>query len=212
MFRFRTFVNSLSRSSFCKGWLHKPSFFVCGIIRKEIISTMDEIIPYLHFTKAELAYFITVLIPNVSITDDFTQFDLVEVRHYLNLVKDKIAMSISDGTLKKALSGSVETKDNTDKPIVQEEEPKKDTFPSIEELRQKFPSLSEEEIREVVWKVKSDKEKRELENILSKTTEPEPPKPSFLAKKRESNSFTTNETTIQNRENSRRFASMLGEV
>ena len=174
---------------------------------------MDEIIPSLHFTKAELAYFISVLTPSVSVTDDFTLFDLVEVRHYLNLVKDKIAMSISDGTLKKAMSGIETKKGGTDKQEQQDEEPqKKEAFPSMAELRQKFPSLTEAEIMEVIGKVKADKEKKELETMLSKSTEPEPPKPSFLAKNRESNSFTTNETTIQSRENSRRFASMLVEV
>lgn len=170
----------------------------------------ETIIPSLSFTKAELAYVLSVLTPDIPVNDNLTRLELVEIRHYLNQIKDIVAKAASDGSLERAI---VRPSDNLHKEDVS---PKSETapMPSMSELRAKFPTLTEEEIGEVLAKARENSPKEEASNGNSS---PLPPMPSFISKpKKEENPkppprpLTKQEA--KNRENSIKFSSLLGQV
>jgi len=171
---------------------------------------VDTVIPTLTFTKAELIYLISVLLKDVRDTDNSTRIELVEVRHYMNQIKDRVALALADGTIGRVLAHSEpKTIDDASK------KPQEPVAPSMAELRQKFPSLSEEEIKEILDKAKEERQ-RERENEQEKMP---PAPPSFIAKTIEKDSSPPpNETASldseekKRRENSRKFVKMLGSL
>lgn len=171
----------------------------------------ETIIPSLTFTKAELIYAITVLMPEISPTDNSTRIEMVELRHYLNLIKDKVDLALADGTIGRLLANTSEKSDKDTVP-----KPQEPTMPSMAELRRQFPSLSEDEIKEVIENAKSERKKLEEEERMSKPPSP----PSFIAKDHivtEDEMLSSTVPTLtdkqeQDRENSRKFASMLGSL
>ena len=180
-------------------------------------STSDTVIPTLSFTKAELAYAIFVLMKDLSVTDTTTKIEMVEVRHYLNQIGDKVLMSTHDGSLKNSISESIGLETKKEDGNLKEE---KNKMPSIEELKKQFPTLSEEEIKEVLNTVRIEQQ------IAAKEGEKKddiPEKSSFFAKPKiphegsEMVSHETNEngptaamTVDRDKETSEKFARLLG--
>lgn len=167
----------------------------------------DAVLPSLTFTKAELVYALSVLMADIPPTDNSTRLELVEIRHYLNQIKDRIALALTDGTIARAMASS---KGKPDKDIPPK--PQEPTMPSMSELKAQFPSLSEAEIKEVLAQARADRLKREEEERKKAP----PPQPSFIAK------HTTEEEMLaaqrppltaellKDKENSQKFAQMLG--
>lgn len=174
-------------------------------------SSSDTVIPSLTFTKAELVYAISVLMAEIAPTDNSTPIEMVEVRHYLSLIKDKVATALADGTIGRAMA-SPDIAKGTDAP----DNPQEPRVPSMSELRRQFPNLSEEEIKDVLEKAKHEQEKHESKE----KNKSQPPPPSFIAKphivtEEEMLAATAPPLTDKqehDRENSRKFASMLGSV
>ncbi|MBO6031948.1 MAG: hypothetical protein J6Q22_10945 [Prevotella sp.] len=108
----------------------------------------DDIIPTLTFTKAELVYIVSVILSDLKPTDDHTKIEMVELRHYVNKIRDKVVLAAHQGTLKEQTFGTEEPKEEKKK----EEEKKK--LPSIKELKEKFPTLAESEIEEIIRNAK----------------------------------------------------------
>ena len=168
---------------------------------------VDTVIPSLTFTKAELVYVLGILLKDVDAIDNSTQIEMVEVRHYMNQIKDRVNMAIADGTVKRVLAHS-ETKEMDDA-STKSQEP---VALSMTDLRQEFPSLSEEEIRDILDKAKDERKKEEEEEEKKKP----PPPPSFVVKmpkKQSTNPIETVSLTSEERkrrENSRKFVQMLG--
>lgn len=174
-------------------------------------ASSDTVIPSLTFTKAELVYAVAVLMADLSPLDNSTKIEMVEVRHYLNQIKGKVAQALSDGTIGRAMANPDALPDKDTVP-----KPKEPRMPSMDELRRQFPNLSEEEIKEVLAKAKAERAKNEEEERKSQ----KPPLPSFVAKphvvtEAEMLAATApplTEKQKQDRENSRKFASMLGSL
>ena len=167
----------------------------------------DAVIPSLTFTKAELVYVLSVLLPGVADTDNSTMIELVEVRHYLNQIQDRVAIALADGTIGRAMAHC------TEKPIEDTPKPgKPPEVPSLADLKRQFPTLSEDEIREVLDKAREE-QKRKAEEERKKAP---PAPPSFIAKpiQREPKENVPNHVLTpqekKNRETSRKFAQMLG--
>ena len=74
---------------------------------------VDSVIPSLIFTKAELVYALTQLLDNIPNTDNSTRIEMVELRHYLNLIKDRVLLALADGTIRRGtmLSGEKQVED-----------------------------------------------------------------------------------------------------
>lgn len=142
-------------------------------------SSDTTVIPSLTFTKAELVYAVGILLADLPASDNSTKIEMVEVRHYLNLIKEKVTLAAYDGTLKGLLCPS-EEKDVQSAPIPSKE-PENPSLPPMDELRKQFPTLSEDEIREIVEKAREERKKEE-EVKEADTSQPIPPKPSFRAK------------------------------
>lgn len=143
-------------------------------------SSDTEILPSLTFTKAELVYAAFVLLDDIPITNNSTEIELVEMRHYLNLIRDKVTLSTYDGSLRKAVEDFCKT--HEEKAQDKEEEPVDiPSAPSMEELKKQFPNLTEAEIAEVLAAELSDRRRRKAEEDAKKKDE-EPTKPSFIAK------------------------------
>ena len=167
----------------------------------------DAVIPSLTFTKAELVYVLSTLLTDVADTDNSTRIALVEVRHYLNQIQDRVSLALSDGTIGRAMVHFSE------KPIgdtkKQEKQPE---LPSMADLKRRFPTLSEDEIREVLDKAREEQKRKEEEERKNAP----PPPPSFIAKpiKEEQKEpimqpiLTPQEK--KNMENSKKFAQLLG--
>lgn len=117
--------------------------------------------PSLKFTKAELVYIVSVILAELKPTDDHVQVEMVELRHYLNQIRDKVVMAAHSGDLP-AVGFNIET--NT---VVSSE---KKHIPSIKELKEKFPSLSEEEIEEII---NTAKDRKDEEPSLSQEFKPQ---------------------------------------
>lgn len=168
-------------------------------------SSSSTIIPSLVFTKAELVYAVSILLANIPPTDNETRIEMVELRHYLTLIKDRVAKAAQDGTLKRAMAASSQDIGN-DTP----QTTKAAQMPSIDELRLKFPTLSDEEILEVLGNERKEAigEKREKPNSP-------PPPPSFIARPIADERPTTpqipmTKKQIADKENSRKFSLLLG--
>ena len=174
------------------------------------IAPDNALIPTLTFTKAELAYVLAFLTGELSPLDNYSRIEMVEIRHYLNQIKDTVARAAADGTLGRAVSLS-EGEGHKDIPPP----PKAAPMPSMSELRAQFPTLSDDEIREVLSKAQNDR-RREDETRRGKETPP-PPAPSFIAKP---NAYEIlkpppkplSKREEKDRENSVKFAEMLGSI
>lgn len=170
-------------------------------------SSMPEVLPSLTFTKAELVYALTRLLKDVDNNDNSTKIELVELRHYLNLIKD----DISSAAIRRELSLGKQSPTPTAPPTVVKEEPKK-PIPSMAELKKQFPSLAEDEIKSIIANVRreAEKERRQQEEHL-----PPPPPPNFIAAS-EDDLTPLNDKAIatphddKDRENAQKFASLLG--
>ena len=110
----------------------------------------DSVIPSLLFTKAELVYAVSVVLADLKDTDDHTKIEMVEMRHFLNQIKDKVVMAAHNGELKAPSFHCGQF--GKDEPR-QERKP-----PSISELKVQFPTLSEQEIKEIIDKSQSKEE------------------------------------------------------
>ena len=157
----------------------------------------DTVIPSLTFTKAELVYAMTILMADIPPTDHSTRIEMVELRHYLNQIKDKVALAAVDGTLRGGMAAS-EAKGVEVSPQDEKNAP----MPSMSELRAQFPTLTDVEFNEVVSKARKERMKEEDRKRASL---PAPPHPSFVAK--------GNVTTMgvsESKKNSQRFAQLLG--
>lgn len=167
----------------------------------------DAVIPSLTFTKAELVYVLSTLLTEVADTDNSTRIELVEIRHYLNQIQDRVALALSDGTIGRAMAHCSE------EPIGETQNPERQPeVPSLADLKRRFPTLSEDEIREVLDKAREE-QKRKAEDER-KNAPPAPP--SFIAGPMK---VEQTEPTMQpiltpqekkNMENSKKFAQMLG--
>ena len=166
----------------------------------------DAVIPSLTFTKAELVYVLSTLLTEVADTDNSTRIELVEVRHYLNQIQYRVAMALSDGTIGRAMSHFSEKPGDTKK---QEKQPE---VPSMADLKRRFPTLSEDEIREVLDKAREEQNRKAEEERRNNP----PPPPSFIAKpiqREPKENVPTHVLTPQekkNMENSKKFAQLLG--
>lgn len=167
----------------------------------------DAVIPSLTFTKAELVYVLSTLLTEVADTDNSTRIELVEVRHYLNQIQDRVSMALADGTIGRAMTHS------SDKPIGDtKKHEKQPEVPSIEDLKRRFPTLSGDEIREVLDKAREEQKRKEEEERKNAP----PPPPSFIAKpiqREPEENVPTHVLTPQekkNMENSKKFAQLLG--
>lgn len=100
------------------------------------------------FTKAELIYIVTVVLADLKPTDDHTKIEMVELRHYINQIRDKVVMAAHSGELKNPSTDSPQKK--------KEDKPSK--LPSVKELKEKFPNLTEVEIAEIIVNAKAEME------------------------------------------------------
>lgn len=162
-------------------------------------------IPSLTFTKAELVYALSVLTAEIPPTDNGTLLEMVELRYYLTKIKDKVAHAVADGTIGRAMA-LPEGEGHEDTPP----KPKASPMPSMDELRVKFPTLTDEEITEVLERAKKERGKKADESHL-------PPTSAFVAKPKVEEKPKTHIRPLskqeeKNRENSRKFATMLGQV
>ena len=170
-------------------------------------SSSETVIPSLVFTKAELVYALTQLLDNIPNTDNSTRIEMVELRHYLNLIKDNVLLALADGTIRRGTTLSGE-KHVEDTPKVE----KRPEGPSIADLKRQFPNLSEEEIREVLDKAREEQRRKAEEE---RKNAPAPP-PSFIAKPEEVEEGKPIDKPVltpqakKDRENSKKFAQMLG--
>lgn len=168
--------------------------------------TSDTIIPSLTFTKAELVYALAVLTADIPPNDNETKLELVELRFYLNKIKDQIAQAVSDGTLEKFLAPPCGTKD------VSQSTKNDSPLPSLDELRHQFPNLSDEEIQEILEKVTKEKMADLVKNKESPNSRP----PSFIKSNPPITSSKVGIHQVYGEDkkkiaNSRRFASLLGQ-
>jgi hypothetical protein len=178
----------------------------------------------LTFTKAELTYLLFVLMKDVPITNTSTSIEMIELRHYLNQIHKEITHSTFNGELYKAVVESFNA--TSTKPIKNTAtipSSKTDTntrthsLPSLEALKQQFPTLSEQEIQEVLENARKEQQKKaEEEQKKNPTFSPPPIK--FLTAIGETESAHnvqvqgTSVNLNPSTENSQRFASLLGEV
>lgn len=170
-------------------------------------SSSETVIPSLVFTKAELVYALTKLLNDIPNTDNSTRIEMVELRHYLNLIKDRVLLALADGTIRRGTTLSGE-KQVEDAPKVE----KRQEGPSMADLKRQFPTLTEEEIREVLDRARAEQKKKAEEERKNAP----PPPPSFIAKPEEVEEGKPIEQPIltpqakKDMENSKKFAQMLG--
>ena len=170
-------------------------------------SDSTEVLPSLTFTRAELVFALTRLVNGIGDNDNSTRIEMVELRHYLNLVKEDVDRASRSGEL--SLSNHLPDKGNTSN--TPDAESKK--APSMDELKRQFPSLTEAEIMSVIEKAREDTAKEE-EKKRKENGDVKPP-PSFIAKSEvEINPQPVNsvlsEKDKKDKENSKKFAGMLG--
>ena len=173
-----------------------------------IYSSDETVIPSLTFTKAELAYALFILLKDIPITNTSTKLEMVEIRHYLNQIKDKVLLASYDGELKKAMEEEISSSTKEELP---HEEPTP-AIPSMVELKEQFPTLSETEIEEILSSIQKEKE----QGKDSKKTHM-PPSPSFLLKQQPSVSDSPSSSLQQlappltgHKDDIKKFESMLG--
>ena len=162
-----------------------------------IYSSAPEVLPSLVFTKAELAYILTRLTGDIDANDNETGLEMVELRHYCTLIGDEIAAAAKKGEL--GIGGA--------RPEQEAEKPKPAAV-DMGALRRQFPTLSDEEIAEIVTKARTEKE----------TPKPLPEPPSFIAERtddgRGGSPAKGNAVPMskKDKENARKFSGLLGEV
>lgn len=175
----------------------------------------ETVIPSLVFTKAELVYALSVLTADIPPTDNATKIEMVEVRHFLNQDRSLVARAVADGTIRRAMMIDAPP------PVPNVAEQPAPRLPSIEELREQFPTLADSEIREIIETAKRQKEKETAERMERKRRNAPPPVAAFLAKPEEpleqpepdsAPAFRDSEKDRKNRENSIKFAKMLGNL
>ena len=171
-------------------------------------SSDTSVIPSLTFSKAELLYAALFLLKDISNSDTSTQIEMVEMRHYLNQIKDKVLLAAYNGSLNDI---GIETPPEPKTPP----EAKKTAIPPMSELKAKFPTLSEEEIREIFEKAQKEREKEEAKKMAEKKPEPPPPQSFVITDSSRvgfsaNNSQPTKPTNQKEKENSQKFASLLG--
>ena len=170
-------------------------------------SYSNAVIPTLTFTKAELVYTLITLLKSIPPTDDTTPIEMVEVRHFLNQNRDLIAASIKNGSIAAAMPFEDNSKATTTPAAANASAPSK--MPSMRELQKQFPSLSEEEIKSIL----ADSEKESAKNNHTSISIPnvstfigeEKPKPVTPFPK-----DNLSKEEQKNKDNSEKFASMLG--
>ena len=135
-------------------------------------STSETVIPTLVFTKAELVYLLKVILKEIPDTDNYNKIEMVEVRHYMNQIKDRVSLALADGTIG---SHTTHLEKKMEECTTKAEKPPEG--PSIAELKRQFPTLSEAEIEEVL---QSAKEERRKEEEKTKKENPPPPPPVFM--------------------------------
>ena len=114
-------------------------------------------IPTLKFTKAELVYALAVLLNDLPPTDNSTELELVELRFYLNRIRERVRAACVDGTLERAMPMQKELKP---KQAAKKPTP---SIPKIEDLRRQFPNLTDEELNEAIGKMREAAEKAAVE-------------------------------------------------
>lgn len=156
-----------------------------------VYSSDEAVIPTLKFTKAELVYIVQKLTADLSTRDNTTTLEMVELRHYCNLIKKDIDESAKKGELDiiSKPKGSPFTKDPNSKPI------------TFEQLQKEFPSLTAEEIRDILDTARQEQKK---EKTSRKVQEP----PKFYTKQEQ----TQTKEEKEKAENARKFESLLGGV
>lgn len=159
-----------------------------------IYSSDPTVIPSLLFTKAELVYIVTQLTAELPANDNSTQLEMVELRHYCNLIKEQIGSLAKKGLLE------APQPEKTDSPAAP-----RSRLPSMEELRSSFPSLTEAEIREIIERNKAEQKEQ------TKKNEPPPP-PQFIRKPPPEQNPPLSPKAQKDKENSEQFASLLGAV
>ena len=164
-------------------------------------------IPSLTFTKAELVYALSVLMGDISPTDNETVIEMVELRFYLNKIKERIALAASNGTLRRAMPHS--SKKEGECIPSEPEAAEAPSLPSMSELREQFPSLTDEEITEILANAREEREKEEAERKKNEPP-PAPEPPSFVVKKALPKENPKTPEEEKRRENAKRFAELLG--
>ena len=189
----------------------------------------EEVIPSLMFSKAELSYLLFVMMRDISINNNTERVDLVEVRHYFNQIKDKVLLSTFNGELKeavqKAVGGEGIHKENYSNGDHGTGEAKRQNNSAtgtgtIEELRKRFPTLSDTEINEILTTAKNEQMAKLKEEIRQKEEKERAEEvPSFLRKKKrivteeEAGSFEFGDGREKGKKkgtDSQKFANMLG--
>ncbi len=170
-------------------------------------SDSTEVLPSLTFTRAELVFALTRLLNGIGDNDNSTRIEMVELRHYLNLVKEDVDRASRSGEL--SLSNNLQDKGNQSN----QTDAKSKKVPSMDELKRQFPSLTEAEIMSVIEKAREDTAKED-EKKRKEKGEVKPP-PSFIAKSEvEINPQPVNavlsEKEKKDKEDSKKFAGMLG--
>ena len=162
------------------------------------LSSQSEIIPSLIFTKAELVYALVFLMGDVSNRDNSTKIEMVELRHYLNQIKGQVSQAIRAGALDRAL------------PVSSKQPEIASGVPSLTELRKKFPNLTDDEILEILLKVKKEQDKHRQEESST-----EIPIPAFIVKEKPMDTRLSAEEKgkpVNSKENSKKFARLLGQI
>lgn len=137
-------------------------------------TTSETVIPTLAFTKAELVYLLKVILKEIPDTDNYNKIEMVEVRHYMNQIKDRVSLALADGTIGWATAHREEKPEEC---TPKAEKPPEG--PSMADLKRQFPNLSEDEIKEVLQRAKE--ERRKEEEKKKKDAPPLPP-PMFVKK------------------------------
>ena len=170
--------------------------------------------PSVSFTKAELAYAIFILMDDIPITNNSTKMELLELRHYLNQIKEYVALSTHDGTLIKAAKTALQGF-GEQIPYNEPTEPEKPLLPSLTALKSQFPTLTEDEIQEIISKNREEQEKE----VKEKESKMPPPLPKGLIKKPFAHLVDKRLDPVeqivstpekQEESNTKKFATMLG--
>ena len=156
-----------------------------------VYSSDAAVIPTLKFTKAELVYIVQKLTADLSTRDNATLLEMVELRHYCNLIKKEINDSAKKGELDiiQKPKEKCHAKDPNSRPITQEQ------------LQKEFPSLTLEEIKDIL---ETARHEEGHENTTQKVQAP----PKFYTKQEQIETKEEKEKA----ENARKFESLLGGV
>ena len=170
-------------------------------------SSDETVIPSLSFTKAELVYLLFVLMRDVPFTNNSAQIELVEARHYLNQIKERVILATHNDELKSAIADAIGIKTDKDRGTVKSS----DKIPDVKDLKSRFQTLTEEEILEII--TSSQEEAKDLPpkqpQLISRYTSSEPQEQSESSQNDEKRSVYT-PSSGTDKETSKKFASLLG--